>query len=70
MGESAKRRNNCKEIMPKLSSHRSEVFDYFYNKYNVVPDENFRETEFESEVPAEILKKQPLMNVSTGYLWA
>lgn len=56
--------------MSKLSSHRSEVFDYFYNKYNVVPDENFRETEFESEVPAEILKKQPLMNVSTGYLWA
>ncbi len=49
-----------KEIMPKLSSHRSEIFDYFYEKYNAVPDKNFWENRFEGEVPAEMLKKEAL----------
>lgn len=60
MDKSAREEITIKELMLKLSSHRSEVFDYFYNNYNAVPDENFWETELEGEVPAEILKKAAL----------
>lgn len=45
------------EINQRISTERSGVIDYFYNKYQVEPDENFWETSYEGEIPGEMLKK-------------